>query len=93
MWLCKAQRVTKLCSPGSALLWPLGDLNPYPARVCRLALPGRHKEEGGRGHPGRTPKEVWEFALHPLSLHEGELELGSAAEPGTAVPQPDAGEL
>lgn len=45
-----------------------------------------HREEGGRWHLlGRTPKEVWGFALHPLTLHDDEWELDLAAEPDTAA--------
>lgn len=53
----QSQPVTKLCNTDSALLWLLGDLNPYPAHLCWLPLPSLDKEEGGRGHPKRTPKE------------------------------------
>lgn len=39
----------------------------------------------GRWHPRRTPKEVWGFAQHPLTLHKGKRQLGSAAAPGTTA--------
>lgn len=84
-----SQPITKPCSPGSALLWLPVVLNPYRIHLCRLALPSVHREEGGSG---RTPKEVWGFALHPLTLREGGWELGSAAEPGAAAfPSPVLG--
>jgi len=75
------QAVQPWLSPPAAPGGPKSIRSPsagWPCPVCA----GREQGDGTLGGP---PREVQGFAWNPLSLHECEWELGSAAEPGPAA--------